>query len=111
MDGPGLRYHYLHLVGGEDRIVEAPDDEDDSLALRILDSQQLVLQMLAGLGAQGGEGLVHQQQLRRLNKDRAIATRWRMPPESSWGQRALPLPHLSLAVLDIPAPSLAARGT
>ena len=47
--------------------------------------QQLLVQPVARDLVERAERLVHQQQPRPPTSARAIATRWRMPPDSSCG--------------------------
>jgi hypothetical protein len=47
--------------------------------------QQVGLHARAGLGVERAEGLVHEQDARRLARARAMATRCFMPPESWCG--------------------------
>jgi len=48
---------------------------------------QLRADLFAEVGVEGGQGFVEQQDVRSSTSDRAKATRWRSPPESSEGMR------------------------
>ena len=55
------------------------------LASSRMNGAQLPLQTLARLGIERAEGFVHQQDSEPAASVRAIATRWRMPPEMRLG--------------------------
>jgi len=72
-------------VAQQQGLVDRMGDVDHGLAGLLPDTHQLGLQDDAVLGVERGKGLVHQQHAGSVTKARAIALRWRMPPESWCG--------------------------
>ena len=83
LEPAGAGAEHRHALAEVDGFVDAVGDEDDGLARGLPDPQQLVLELFAGLGVQGGERLVHQQDVRLIGE-----APWRWPRAASYRRRA-----------------------
>ena len=77
--------HQQHLLAEEGRLIDRMGDEQDRRAGVLPDPQQFVVEPVAGDLVERAERLIHQQSFGSLTSARAIATRWRMPPDNSCG--------------------------
>ena len=102
-------------VGEEDRLGDGVGHEHDARAGLAPDGLELDVEPLAGQGVERAERLVEEQDRRLEGEARAIAARWRIPPESWCGRssstsrrptRPERLPGARLASLARPAGEL-----
>ena len=63
LDAAGAGAHDHHTLGQDDGLLHVVGDEEAGLLLLLPGVEQLLLQLGAGLGVQGAEGLIHQQHL------------------------------------------------
>ena len=68
LEPAGPRAEHGHALAQVDGLVDAVGDEDDGLAGGLPDPQEFVLELFAGLGVQGGERFVHQQDVRLVGE-------------------------------------------
>ena len=83
LPGPAGQQH--DAIAEADGLADVVGHEQDRPAGRLPDPLELVVEDVAGHRVERPEGLVHQQDSASWARARASATRWRMPPESSWG--------------------------
>ena len=77
--------HHQDTVRQLHRLGDVVRDEQRRLTEFLLYLQNLITKEKPGLLVERGEGLVHQRSFGSNASVRAIATRWRMPPDSSRG--------------------------
>ena len=83
--------HHDDQIGHGHRLALVVGDDDGGDAEPLLQLPQFDLHRLAQLGVERRKRLVEQEQLGRQRQARAIATRWRCPPDScSTGRSAKP---------------------
>ena len=87
LDAPGPVGHHQYAVGELHRLGQVVRDEQRRLLQRLLDPQHRVAKQQSRLLVESGEGSSISRIRGSEASVRAIATRWRMPPDSSAGRR------------------------
>src|SRR6266436_4324090 len=68
LDGAGACRHDHDAIGEEDGLRNAVGDEDHGFLVLLPDPKELLLHHFAGLGVEGSEGLVHEENERMIGE-------------------------------------------